>query len=698
MTKTRKTALALSAATAAYCVAALLAPGLPPVPDSLTVYDRNGVRVGEVPYEGKIRHVPMPAGGWPDFARKTAAALEDRRRGWHFGVDFLAAASAARGNLSGERARGASTLEMQLLRNRLWPEGARGWGRKIAETLLAPAVRLRLGETGVTDAWLDSVPFGNMAYGLEAAALTYFGKPASALTPAETVALACVPNNPSAFDPLRRPAAWRARYERALSAMENAGAITADERAGMLAEKLDFRAGRDAASLPYLRDAVRAAGLSGAVTAAADLGLSEKISKLALESVSRLAWRDVTDAAVLVADRKTMEVRALVGGVSYETKAGQVSSVFSPRQSGSALKPFTYLLAFRDLGMTPESPVLDAPAEFASDKGGYAPKNYSNSYEGTVAAGRALAESMNVPAVRLAQAVGVDKLLAFLRSAGLATLDRSAEDYGLSLTLGSGDVRLWDLVQSYSVFARDGEWCPLRLALSADGRVPGTISGSASEIPGPTEKSPLSLPACRRLADAKHVKMVADSLSDRYLKIGGFPLGGTLDFPDRRVAVKTGTSRNFVDNWAVGWTDNYIVGVWAGNKDGTPMKGVSGATGAGDLFAAVVRLLEPERPAGKNASAAALPPSPGNFFEISSPLPGSEYAAAPGASAERSKIGLRISTDVAHASVRWTVDGREVPDALWPLAPGAHVARAELLDAAEKTLSGAESRFSVTAE
>lgn len=673
----RRAALFLGAALSAYavfCAGAAVFLGIPPVPDSTVILDRYGARVGEIPLDGKIRHVPAPQGGWTEFARAAAEGLEDRRRAWHAGVDPLAAASAAWALASGGRRGGASTLEAQLLRNRLWPDAARDWSQKLKETALAPAVRLKLGRRGVTDAWLDSVPFGNLCYGLEAAAWTYFGKSSANLTQAETVALLSIPNNPSAFDPIRRPQAWRGRFERASAALRAAGVVTADERAAMLAEPLDFYAGRDAATLPYLRDAARAAGLSGTVRTTVDAGLSEKVSRLALKTVASMAWRDVTDAAVVVTDRATMEVRVLVGGVGYETKAGQVNSVFAARQAGSTLKPFTYLLAFRDLGMTPASTVLDEPVEYKTDKGyGYAPRNYSNSFEGAMTAGRALAESVNVPAVRLAAEVGLEKLLAFLRQAGFTTLDQPADHYGLALTLGAGDVRLWDLVQAYGVFPNGGRWCPMTFA-------EGGAAGPAAP--------------CFRLADEKFADMVADSLTRRELKIGGFPVGGTLDFPDRRVAVKTGTSRNFVDNWAVGWTDRYLVGVWVGNKDGAAMKGVSGATGAGDLFAAVVRLLEPESAPDETADAAVLPPAPSAAVTVTSPLPGSTYLADPAVPAARAKVGLKFSTGVPYDAASWSVDGRPVPDALWPLAPGAHEAAVTLTKGGE-TVGSARAPFVV---
>lgn len=263
-----------------------------------------------------------------------------------------------------------------------------------------------------------------------------------------------------------------------------------------------------------------------------------------------------------------MRVRVLIGGADYAGKAGQVNAVFATRQVGSTMKPFTYLLGIETRGHSMSDTILDAPASYLTADGNpYEPKNYSLGYRGNISLSEALAGSVNVPAVKMAQEVGVGNLLAFVQSLGVTSLRESADHYGLALTLGVGEISLWELLRAYTVFADAGRLHDFSLG-----------ENTAPE-PG------------KSMAKPEAVSQIVDALSSHVFKSEEFPMGSALDFGEGKVFVKTGTSRNFRDNYAVGFTERYMIGVWAGNKDGSNMRGVSGATGAGEIFAAIVNEL-----------------------------------------------------------------------------------------------------------
>lgn len=429
--------------------------------------------------------------------------------------------------------------------------------------------------------YIDRVYFGHMNYGLVSAAKYYFDQEPQNLTKAEQLALLILPRDAGEYDPYAHPKKFRARFETVVQILVRQGVLSQQEQENILNEKLGWSA-RHTPPLPYVSDFLNTVATDGTrqdnrvlesdsasepiIVTTFDRELSEKVNNIAKNTLSDLAWRNVSDYGILVVERSDSGslsnplLRVMIGGADYsESAAGQVNSTLSLRQPGSAIKPFTYLLAFGKLGLTPESTILDLPTAYkTSENYAYEPKNYSQDYKGEITLRQALSESINIPAVKLAERVGVPVLLDFLKQAGITSLAQSAEHYGLGLTLGDGEVSLFELLQAYTVFANDGRYCPFRFV---------------SEV---AEKRPEE--ECREIAQKEPVDMVRSILTDRYAKLGGFPLYSALDFSDRNVFVKTGTSRNFRDNWAVGFTDRYMIGVWTGNKSGENMKGVSGAT------------------------------------------------------------------------------------------------------------------------
>jgi penicillin-binding protein 1C len=293
------------------------------------------------------------------------------------------------------------------------------------------------------------------------------------------------------------------------------------------------------------------------------------------QEVSRLADRRVGSAAVVVVDNATGEVLAYQGSADFfdEHAQGQNDGVQMHRQPGSALKPFVYAEAFRR-GVTPATVIPDLPTAFGSAKGTYAPKNYDRRLHGPVRAREALANSYNVPAVRVAEALGQQTVLDTLRRAGFESLTEQAEHYGLGLALGNGEVTIWEAARAYSGLARGGVVHPLKPVLRA-------VRTDGSEIPLTRELK------TRRFADPAAVALVTHVLSDNAARARAFGLDNALRLPFP-VAAKTGTSKGYSDNWTVGFTRERTVAVWAGNFDGAPMQQVSGITGAGPIFKRVM--------------------------------------------------------------------------------------------------------------
>jgi len=325
----------------------------------------------------------------------------------------------------------------------------------------------------------------------------------------------------------------------------------------------------------------RASAASGRVRTSLDVDLQRALEAEVRHTVETLRDRRVEHAAAVVIDNATGEVLAWVGSPDFwAAKDGQTDMVVSPRQPGSALKPFLYAVAL-DRGYTAASVLPDIPKSYPTATGPYQPRNYDRRFRGPVRAREALASSYNVPAVELASALGAGTLLQTLRLAGFESLGRDAEYYGLGLSLGNGDVTLVELANAYRALANSGEWRPWTWHPAANGSGPGR--GGASET--------------RRVASPVASAIVLDILSDPAARIPGFGVSTPFDFPFP-VAVKTGTSRHFTDNWAVGTTGAFTVAVWAGNFSGRAMEGVSGVTGAGPLLHRAVMAVSRRVPPG----------------------------------------------------------------------------------------------------
>lgn len=546
--------------------------------EHVRIMDRSGQLLAER---------PVPARGhelWVDLEDVSPAvvdallASEDERFHDHLGIDPWAIGRAARANAAaGVVVQGGSTLTQQTVR--LLAGRHRGWVGKLVEAWRALRLELHRDKAEILTWYLNRAYFGGGATGIEAAARATFDESAASLSLSEAATLVGLLPSPSRRHPRRDRAAALAARDRVLGRMLQVGRITDEAAALALAEPLQLRRRRVEGLAPhFVARVLDEPHRSGPVRTTLDADLQRDVEQLVAEQLAALSGREVDHAAVLVLHVPTSEVRAYVGSGAFEVDDGQVDGVRARRSPGSALKPFLYGLAFEGR-WRPADVVDDAPRRYATRHGSWAPVNYDGGFRGPVRLREALAGSYNIPAVMLLEDVGVASLQSRLGAIGIA-LPEPAPHYGLGLALGDADVSLEDLTAAYAGLARGGTWeRPTHLQQHAPG-------------------DPV------RFLSAEAAFLVADVLSDPVARVPAFgrrtPLSRS--YP---ASVKTGTSTNYRDNWTVGFTSEWAVGVWVGNFDGRPMGDVSGVTGAGPLWGAVL-----DRAVSGGAGPAASPRAP----------------------------------------------------------------------------------------
>jgi len=567
---------------------------------STIVVDRHGdVLYEALSAEGARLERIDPARLPPALVAATLAA-EDRRFYAHIGVDPIALARAARRDLAERRiVEGGSTISQQvakLLIQRREGIRSRGVGAKLREMVLALRLERRFTKQEILARYLTLASYGNQTSGAARASRLYFGMSPAMLTPAQAAFLAGLPQRPARFNPWRSAAAARARQHTILHRMAAAGSITPDQ----LREALSERLALDQRHAPFLAPHFVEMALAASdgrrpsrLETTLDLPLQCEVEGIIDSNRESLRTHGAANVAVVVLDNARGEWIAWEGSGSYfdADRGGAINGPLVPRQPGSALKPFTYALAFEE-GRGPSTVLPDVPSHFPTAEPGvlYSPRNYDGRYRGPLLARLALAGSENVPAVALASDLGVSSLMRFLSRAGLDTFDRNASYYGLGLTLGNAEVRLDQLAAAYAAFARGGAW-----------RQPVFIRGARA--------------AERALVSPRTAFWITDILSDPEARSFIFGRGGNLEFPFP-AAVKTGTSQAYHDNWTVGYTREVTVGVWVGNFDRTPLRDSSGVTGAGPIFHAVM-LAAQRRVAGSiDPSLSAIVTRPDSIAEV----------------------------------------------------------------------------------
>jgi penicillin-binding protein 1C len=697
-----------------------------PVP-SLVIEDRHGLVLRATRSADGLRGGWIPLGEVDPEIIQAFLAAEDHRFFQHHGVDLRAAVRALRDNVDARRVvSGASTITMQTARILRSPD--RSWLGKAWQTLWALRLEAHMDKQRILEQYLNRVPLGQGAVGVAAASSLYFGASASSVSLGQAALLAALARAPARDNPLVNPERARQRRDHVLARMASLGYAQEQDigRAAIEPVFTPVEVGHFLA--PHFTTRVLQwagdARATGRWRTTLDLELQRVVEAEVRHTVAVLRDRGARHAAAVVLDNASGGVLAWVGSPDFfADSAGQVDMVVSPRQPGSALKPFLYALAF-ERGFTPASVIADVPRAFATTSTPYRPQNYDRRFRGPVRAREALASSYNVPAVDIADRLGTAALLTTLRDAGFASLTRSADHYGLGLALGNGEVTLLELANAYRGLANGGVWRPTQWRANAVQAHDG-----------------------RRFASAGATALVLDILSDPVARIPGFGVETTLEFPFP-VAAKTGTSRHFTDNWAVASTAGFTVAVWVGNFSGQPMRGVSGITGAGPLLhRAVLEIARryapghlptpdmlgaiatpicilsgmratPECPSmvewflpGTEPTAAddwqrggvtVLPPEYAEWvaagdrrkvvtggelssgsegagqdvaYRIISPQDGDRYERPAGVEAKYATLPL-TAVGAAGEAVRWYVDGRPLDSARWPLEQGVHLLRA----------------------
>jgi penicillin-binding protein 1C len=551
------------------------APGV-----STRIEDRGGELLHELRSRADGRSVPLPGEVVPPLVQEAFVAAEDQRFFQHGGVDPRAIARAVVQDVAQRRlVSGASTLNMQLAR--ILVPRPRSLLGKVQEALWAIRLTVHLGRARVLTEYLNRVALGNSLYGVEAASRFYFDRPAATLSAGQAAMLAGLARSPESGDPLKHPTMAEARMDQVLERMFALGFLDKEGLRVALAAPVDLWPRKGALRAPHLVMAIAGhlneLGLEGAtrIETTLDAQLQQDAEELVRREVHGLTTKWATQAAALVIDNATGEVLAEVGSANYFDAAheGFNDGTRAHRQPGSALKPFAYGLALAS-GHTAAEVLSDVETHLATPTGDYAPRNYDRRVHGPVRLRAALANSYNVPAVRLAETLGPDHVLELLRQAGFESLTESADHYGAGIVLGDGDVTLHELGRAFRGLARGGVLEDLR-------EVHAAFDAQGQRLLGPAPLAP------RRFLAADAVALLTDIISDEAARAPAFGLDNALRLPFP-VAAKTGTSRAYVDNWCVGFTKERTVAVWVGNFDGTPMRHVSGITGAGPLFKALM--------------------------------------------------------------------------------------------------------------
>lgn len=650
----------------------------------------------------------------PESLQQAFLEAEDSRFYDHGGVDWWARLGAVWQNIRALRVvRGASTISEQVVRM-LHPR-RRSIFARVLEGIEAEILESRFSKSEILEFYLNQVPYAARRRGVVQAARYYFDRDLDTLTPREELALAVMVRAPHRLDLYRGGGKGvDARVKLLAQELQESGRLSTGELAEVRASS-EFQVARPVVPLRadhFVRYVVSQEEVSGEgrkVRTTLDGALQGRVQSILDDRVRDLGDNNVSDGALLVVDNARGEVLAWVNvGEFGQEKGSQFDAILTPRQPGSTLKPFVYALAL-SRGWTAATVIDDSPLAQGVGAGLHNFRNYSRVYYGELPVREALGNSLNVPAVKTVQFTGKGEFLSFLRNAGFASLTKSADHYGEGLALGNGEVTLFELVQAYAALAHQGVFRKLRV-------LPGAMAGYSEE---------------RQIVSPEVSSIVSDILADPQARRREFGSGGLLRFPVE-TAVKTGTSTDYRDAWAIGYSDNFTVGVWLGNLNRQSMKEVSGARGPALVLRSVFAELERNRttnplyrshrlarrtvcshtgllagPSCPRADELFVPGSEPQgeclgghsqgesvasgtdrapSVSVTLPTPGLNMARDPRIPDDLEAFPFEISTTVPVQEVRWLVDGDEVarrpgtaPRYLWPLREGHHTVKARIL-------------------
>ena len=586
------------------------------------ILDRNGKPIFEL-YGDKNRVLIKLEDVSPNVLHATLSA-EDAEFYVHSGFSVRGMARAVKNTVTGEGLQGGSTLTQQVVKNALLTQD-RTIDRKIKELILSLQVESKYNKDEILQMYFNETPYGGQNYGIFAAAKAYFAKDPKDLTLSESAYLAGLPQRPSYYSPFSsNKEAGIERRNFVLSLMRTKGwadkdgnrqFISEEEYNQALNEKLDFKPSAAIFKAPHFvfyvkdqlinmfgEDVVESGGLE--VKTSLDIDIQENAEKIMTKVLETESKYGVGNAASVIMDTKTGEVLSMIGSKNYFGKpepegcesatTGSKGCVFDPffnvavakRQPGSAIKPITYA-GLLERGFTPAFTFLDVPTTFTGEgvgsEGAYVPVNYDGTYKGPVSLRKSLANSLNIPAVKALKILGLQNFLDFAKKMGINSFgDKSL--YGLSITLGGGETQLLELTSSYTVFGNKGIYNKPVSILEIKNR-----KGEVIYSPNRNGEKAIS---------EETAFLISDILSDDFARSAVFGLNSLLKIPNQQVAVKTGTTNNKRDNYAVGYTPSYTVGVWVGNSNNQPLNEyiASGVSGATPIWAETMKFLLKDKP------------------------------------------------------------------------------------------------------
>ena len=571
------------------------------VPVATKIYDRNGVLLFDV-FVGQNRS-PVPLSDIPKVVREATIAIEDKNFYKHSGINPIGGiVRALYASILNKKLQGGSTITQQLVKSALLtPE--RTLTRKIKEFLLAPTVELLYSKDKILELYLNTVPYGGTAWGIETAAEKYFGKSINDVTLAEAAILAGLPQAPTLYSPYgAHPELAKERQVEVLRRMTEDGYITRQQAEAAANEPIEYKQEtgiqaphfvmyvKEQLVAKYGESLVERGGLK--VTTTLDLDFQNYAQATVAAEVTKLKNVRVGNGAALVTKPSTGEILAMVGSVDYfATPSGSFNVTTALRQPGSSIKPINYAIGIEKHIVTPATMFLDIPTCFASVAGQptYCPRNYDGKFRGPVQLRFALGNSLNIPAVKMLYLNTVADMVASSAAFGLDTL-KDPSQYGLSLTLGGGEVRMTDMAEAFSVFANAGIRHDLVSILKVVDKN-GTILEEYKD-PNLNKDIPSQLLLTGpRVTSAETAFLISHILLDNNARMEAFGPSSSLVVPGHAVSVKTGTTNDLRDNWTIGFTPQYLVATWVGNNDNSPMNNalVSGVTGAAPIWNKIIR-------------------------------------------------------------------------------------------------------------
>jgi len=555
---------------------------------STHLYDRNGKLLYEI-YRDENR-TPIKVNELPAYIKQAAIAIEDKDFFKHNGISLSSGVlRALRETLVTKSLQGGSTITQQLVKSSLLtPE--RTFQRKIKEIILALWTEKLFSKEQILEMYLNQVPYGGSSYGIEEAAKTYFGRHAKELNLEEAALLAGLPQSPSIYSPYINPDLALNRRNEVLKKMREQGYIDENSKLKSQNSKLEIIPLTTSIKAPhfvfftksnleemYGERTVEEGGLN--VITTLDLDIQEETEKILREELEKIKNLNVSNGAILITKPKTGEIFAMVGSVDYfAPPSGAFNVTTALRQPGSSIKPLMYSLAL-EKGFTAATILDDSPISFSiPGSRPYQPVNYDGAYHGRVPLRFALANSFNVPAVRTLNAIGVNSFVTHAKKLGINTWDDPSR-FGLSLTLGGGEIHMTDMAVAFGTFANEGN----RIDLTSMVKIQDTKERKLYELN----------PIKKKVLDEGIAYIISDILSDNFARRWAFGINSALEIPGYKVAVKTGTTDEKKDNWTIGYTPEFLVAVWVGNNDNTPMNPylTSGITGAAPIWNRVMKLM-----------------------------------------------------------------------------------------------------------